>query len=91
MKVNEKDGFISGFSYIMRLSTMAGAAGFAVGGPAGALIGLGLAYGGEKAFDWVHDHADDIREGASDLWEGTKSFVGDAWSGMTDGLGTIFG
>lgn len=72
------------------ISTMAGTAGFAVGGPAGALLGVGLAYAGGKAFDWVYDHADDIREGASDLWEGTKNFVGDAWSGMTDGLGTIF-
>ena len=67
------------------ISAIGGVVGFAAGGPiGGALLGAGIGYLGSEGFDAIYDNAGDI-------WEGTKSFVGDAVSGITDGLGSIFG
>lgn len=66
-------------------ATATGAAiGTAIGGPIGTFIGAGIGSVGSWAFDKVYDNKEEIFEGA-------KNFIGDAVSGISDGLGTIFG
>src|SRR5699024_5711752 len=57
--------------------------GTAIGGPLGTVVGAGIGMGGSWLFDQVYDNKDKIIERA-------KNFVGDAVSGITDGLGSIF-
>ena len=62
----------------------------------GGAIGFGLGVAGSMAFDWLYDNKisgaiDSIQETISDGIDSAKDFVGDAISGITGGLGSLFG
>src|SRR5699024_9590175 len=73
------------------ISITAGAVGLAIGGVAGGVVAFSATYLCTKGFDWFYDHSDDIKEGANELWKDTQNVVGDAVSGVSDGLGSISG
>src|SRR5699024_2772154 len=65
-------------------AAVAGAAvGTAIGGPIGTVAGAAIGFGGGWLFDKIYDNKEEIFEGA-------KNLVGDAVSGIADGLGSIF-
>ena len=59
------------------------AVGTAIGGPIGTVAGAAIGFGGGWLFDKIYDNKEEIFEGA-------KNLVGDAVSGIADGLVSVF-
>ena len=71
--------------------------GLMLGGGLGFAIGFGIGVVGSMAFDWIYDNQDNIVETVKDIGEGivdvgasAVASVGDAVTGLFDGLGSIF-
>ncbi|PMR92021.1 hypothetical protein C1M49_09465 [Streptococcus intermedius] len=80
------------------MGVKAAAIGTAIGGPLGTAVGFGIGVLGSMAFDAVYDNKDKIADGivnttkkAIKAVEDVANKVGDAVSGLSKTLGSVFG